>query len=211
MAVLWGGAPPLPEPDTDPAEVGRLADEVLARPEFQPEQKGLVERAFDWVGDTLGDLLDGLFTGGGNALLAWFILALIVGAVAFLAVRLGRTVRADHAGVEERRRPPRRPPVEWLREAEEHEAKGEWRAALRCRYRALVGDLVARQLIPDVPGRTTGEYRREVADAAPAAAGDFAGATELFELAWYGHRPTGPDENARFRDLADRVLVEAGS
>jgi hypothetical protein len=51
--------------------------------------------------------------------------------------------------------------------------------------------LAARGLVEEVPGRTAGEYRREVGRAVPAAAADFAGATELFEVAWYGRSDTG--------------------
>jgi hypothetical protein len=43
----------------------------------------------------------------------------------------------------------------------------------------------------------------------PDAATDFAGATELFEVAWYGHADSGSREAARLRDLADRVLQRA--
>src|SRR4029450_4451834 len=60
------------------------------------------------------------------------------------------------------------------------------RAALRSRYRALAPDLASRGLVEEVPGRTAGEYRRQVGRALPEAATDFAGATELFEVAWYG-------------------------
>jgi Domain of unknown function (DUF4129) len=49
-----------------------------------------------------------------------------------------------------------------------------------------------------------------VAEAAPAVAAPFSGATELFERAWYGDRPTGRDEADRFRGLADEVLTGVG-
>jgi hypothetical protein len=44
--------------------------------------------------------------------------------------------------------------------------------------------------------------------ASPAASPSFDEAAELFELAWYGDRPTGADENARFRSMADAVEHE---
>ena len=40
----------------------------------------------------------------------------------------------------------------------------------------------------------------------PEAGAAFGGASELFERAWYGNRPTGPTESERFRALADQVL-----
>jgi hypothetical protein len=45
----------------------------------------------------------------------------------------------------------------------------------------------------------------------PAAAADFAGATELFEVAWYGRSDTGAREAAHLRDLSDRVLRRTGA
>jgi hypothetical protein len=105
---------------------------------------------------------------------------------------------------------PRRTAVDWRKEAERLEQAGEWKGGLRCRYRALVAELVERDILRDVPGRTAGEYRAELRDHAPGAAVPFAGASELFERAWYGDLPTGPDETERFRALADDVLVGSG-
>jgi hypothetical protein len=105
---------------------------------------------------------------------------------------------------------PRRGPAEWRADAEAAERAGQWRQALRCRYRALVAELADRGLVEEVAGRTAGEYRAEVAGAAPAVAAPFAGATELFERAWYGEAPTGQDEAARFRGLSDEVLSGVG-
>ena len=93
------------------------------------------------------------------------------------------------------------------REAEAHERAGEWKLALRARYRSLVADLASRGLVDEIPGRTAGEYRAEVAETVPGVASEFAGATELFERAWYGNRPTGADDAAHFRDLEQRVLT----
>jgi hypothetical protein len=77
---------------------------------------------------------------------------------------------------------------------------------VRCRYRALVAELAARGLVDEVPGRTAGEYRGEVRRNLPDAAGDFAGATELFELAWYGRGDTDAQQASRLRELSGRVL-----
>ena len=102
-----------------------------------------------------------------------------------------------------------RPAAAWRAEAEDHERAGEWRHALRCRYRALVADLAGRGVLDEIPGRTAGEYRSELAVAVPAAGPPFAGATELFERAWYGGRPTGAGDADRFRHLEAEVLEAA--
>jgi hypothetical protein len=189
--------------------VRQTADEILARPEFQEDPPGLLERFWDAVNEAVGDVFSSLVGGGGPAVFAWLILAVIVGVIVFFLVRLARTVQADPSQAVRVDQGRRRPPAEWLRDAEAFEAKGEWREGLRCRYRAIVDELVARRVVPDVPGRTAGEYRREVADASPEVAAAFGRATELFELAWYGHRDTGPEESRQFRALADEVRTGA--
>jgi hypothetical protein len=78
------------------------------------------------------------------------------------------------------------------------------------RYRELVTALVDDHVLADVPGRTSGEYRLEYAGARPARADEFAEATDLFERAWYGAEPTGPEENQRFRELSAEAVRAAG-
>jgi hypothetical protein len=57
----------------------------------------------------------------------------------------------------------------------------------------------------DVPGRTTGEYERELAAARPAAADAFRVLTALFEDVWYGGQPATAEQQQRFRALAAHV------
>ena len=204
-------AGPLPQPQTDGATTRGRAADILARPEFRPAQPSLVTRALRGLGDLVGRLLSGLFTGGVGSALAWGILALIVAGIVVLLTRLSRTVQAEPVrGAASMAVEVHRTPIEWRREAESCEARGEWKDGLRCRYRGLIADLVTRRVVRDLPGRTTGEYRADVAATLTDAAADFSGASELFERAWYGDRPTGPDESARFRELADHVIERAG-
>jgi hypothetical protein len=196
----------IPEPDHDPESVERLADEILSRDEFR---RPFTEEAWTWITDRVGGFFESLGGVGGGAFVAWAILVVIVAVVVFLLVRLARTLQGDRRETVDVSVVERRPARDWLREAEELEAQGSWRDGLRCRYRALVGELVERRVLRDVPGRTAGEFRREVADATPSAEGDFGGATDLFEAAWYGHRDTGEPESRAFKDLADEVLRTA--
>jgi hypothetical protein len=73
----------------------------------------------------------------------------------------------------------------------------------------LVGELAQRDVIPDLVGRTAGEYVRDVGRTCPPAAAAFRAATELFEAAWYGGAATGPAERDRFVQLAGDVLAVA--
>lgn len=211
LTMLAAVADPLPEPQQDPATSRAQANEILGRSEFRAPEPSVIDRARTWLSEALGRLLTSLFAGGVGSALAWGILAVVVAGVIFLVTRVLRTVqhepmRPGPTGPVE----VRRSPVEWRHEAEACEARGEWKDALRCRFRALVGDLVARRVVRDLPGRTSGEYRADVAATLPAAAADFAAATELFEQAWYGDVSTGPDESARFQHLAALVVDRAG-
>jgi hypothetical protein len=139
---------------------------------------------------------------------AWGILLGALAAVVYLLARYGRVSLPAL---------PRDPEPEvmveltrtaaaWRAEAEVLEADGRWSEGLRCRYRALVADLVRRGTIPEQAGRTAGEYARDVSAREPELAPAFAAATELFEAVWYGGAATGPSEAERFRLLDGQVL-----
>jgi hypothetical protein len=200
----------LPVPQRSPEEVERTIDDVLARPEYRRESPTIIERGRRWVRDQFSRLLSALFRGGRGTLLAWAIVGALAALVIVLSVRFARGVTPDpaHALIV----PPlaRKTAGEWRSEAAAHERAGEWRLALRARYRAMIADLAARGVVDDVPGRTSGEYVVEVDEGAPRVRDEFAGATALFERAWYGNRPTGADEAHRFRELEKRVLAGTG-
>ncbi|MEO6126124.1 MAG: DUF4129 domain-containing protein [Ilumatobacteraceae bacterium] len=102
-----------------------------------------------------------------------------------------------------------REPKGWRGEAEEHRGAGRYRDALRCRYRALVGDLARRGLLDEIPGRTTGEERRQLRVSAPNALPFFREAADLFDAAWYGHADVGAADDDRFQHLDREVLAHA--
>jgi hypothetical protein len=195
----------LPTPTRPPGQVTRTVHAVLARPEYRHPGPSILERIERDVLDALARVLSVVGAGVG----AWLALIAIVALVAIVVWRLSSGVTRDpgrHVAISTGRL---RPAADWRAEAEAHERAGEWRQAVRARYRALVADLAGRGVLHEIPGRTAGEYRAELTDALPAASPQFAGATELFEGAWYGHRPTGAADAAHLRDLADRVLQEA--
>jgi hypothetical protein len=99
-----------------------------------------------------------------------------------------------------------REPTNWRAEAEEHRRAGRYRDALRCRYRALVGDLARRGLIDEIPGRTTGEERAQLRRATPTAASPFNSAADLFDDAWYGHVVVDAADDDHFQLLERDVL-----
>jgi hypothetical protein len=197
-------------PERTPDEVRGAVAEVLSRPEYQRPRPGLVQRLRQAAVDLLERLLGALLGGGRGTLIAWIIFAVAVLAILFTALRFARGVTRDPGRSASSVAIPRKGAAEWRAEAEAAERAGQWRLALRARYRALVADLADRGLVEEVAGRTAGEYRADVAGAAPSVAAPFAGATELFERAWYTDRPTGEDEATRFKGLADQVLSGVG-
>ncbi|MDP2290380.1 MAG: DUF4129 domain-containing protein [Actinomycetota bacterium] len=170
--------------------------------------------------------------GGGNfdlsfvSLLLWLLLIAAVVGLIYLLVRAlagsgtfggRRRSRAkddddDELDVEERDAVAidrSREPVNWRAEAEEHRRAGRYREALRCRYRALVGDLARRGLIDEIPGRTTGEERAQLRAVTPTAGPPFNAAADLFDGAWYGNRDVGLDDDDRFQSLERDVLASS--
>lgn len=199
----------LPPPSAPPEEVRQQADDVLARPEFQRPEPNVVDKVQSWIQEQIGRVLEGLVSGNGASLLGWLILLGAIAAIAFFLARLSRTVQVNPRQVTGITVERSRSAQEWDTEAARLEGDGEWKAALRCRFRALTTTLVAQGMVDDVPGRTAGEYRAEVAAALPDVSHGFAEATLLFEAAWYGNQSTGPDESRKFQDLAADVVAAA--
>lgn len=192
--------------------------EVMSRPEFQ-YPKSAMERVGEWIAERLNRVFDGgapevggatTFSAGFGTLLGWLVLALAVAAIVVVVVLVVRrwipAVKPEvdeptEAEVEHRRRA-----SEWSREAVDHEARGEWKLAMRARFRELVRTLVDRGQVADLPGRTTGELLADVAVTTPSAVDDFHTACLLFELPWYADQPTGEEENRRVRRCSEAVL-----
>jgi hypothetical protein len=200
----------LPVPEASPRRVHEAIDAILARREFAPEPRSLLDRAWDWVLDQLGELLGALFDAGAGSAVGWVVVALFSLVAVALAVRFSRRLRSDPVSVGAGGSSPRRSVTDWRADAAAHEAAGNWRAALRCRWRALVAELAGRGLVEEVPGRTAGEYRSQVASARPSVSPDFDAATNLFEAAWYGDRPADADQAEQLRLLSERVLTGSG-
>jgi len=208
--TLTAAAGELPEPQRSAEEARRAADQVLADAVFDRPAPGLLERARDWFFERIDEAIQAVVASGGGGLVGWAVVAVLVVVALLLVVRFTRGVQREPGAVVATAGGPARPATDWLAEAVRLESAGDWRGGLRSRHRALVASLAARGLLDEVPGRTTGEYRVEVARRVPAVASDFDGATSLFELAWYGGRPVDADDAGRFADLSERVLVGSG-
>lgn len=201
----------LPPPAHDPQAVRESADRILAQARYDRPGRSIPDRILDWFGEQLGKVLGSFVGSGAGTLVAWTFVLAAVALVAYLVIRHGRVVTLPHARAQEARVMVEltRTPAEWRAEAAALEAQGRWKEGLRCRHRALVGELVRRGDIRDQAGRTAGEHLRDVARSRPDAAPAMAAATELFEAAWYGDLATGPAEADRFEALAGQALAVA--
>lgn len=199
----------LPQVGAD--RVHEAIERILDRPEFAPEPRSWAERARDEALERLSGVLEAIFAADGGGVAGWAVLVVVVGIAVVLAVRFSRGVRSDPVLAAASPGGHRRPATDWRTDAAVHEGAGQWRAALRCRWRALVADLAGRGLLEEAPGRTAGEYRRQVTMAAPTLAPAFDAATTLFEDAWYGHRPADAAHVERLRSLSAQLLEATGS
>ena len=106
------------------------------------------------------------------------------------------------------------PPDRWRRAAQEHRTAGRFRDSVRCEYRALVGDLARAGAIDEIPGRTSGEERAQLASLAPAVSQNFDDAADIFDAAWFDDHVVTADADTRFvavsRVVLDTVLVGPG-
>jgi hypothetical protein len=203
-----------PAQDADPGRARQEARDILDGDEFRTGDS-LAERAGRWIGDHLPDFPDiGGNAGGGGfvgTLVEWAVLLGLVALLVWIVVTVlqrwapARTTSQEAPSVEHEAGEPPRPARYWRAEAERLEAEGRWAEALRARYRELIADLAEAGIIAEIPGRTAGEYRGDLAAGRPADAPAFEAATGLFEGAWYGGQPTGQQEALRFRELAGTV------
>ena len=193
----------LPIPARGPGDANRAADRILAEREYYRPPKNLFERAQEKLAELIGRLFENLTGGGFGAVVGWVLLVGGLVAIVWLVTRTGRTMHVDRTiKPVEVMIELTRTPGEWRDEADRLETAGDFRGGIRARYRALVADFVAAGLLSDLPGRTSGEYRREVDASGIAQAPQFAEATDLFERAWYGDEPTGSSERDRMVALA---------
>ncbi|MEH1017146.1 DUF4129 domain-containing protein [Micromonospora sp. CPCC 206060] len=89
--------------------------------------------------------------------------------------------------------------------ADQLAAAGRYAEAVRERLRAIVRDLVERQVLAPVPGWTVTELAAAAGRARPATAGPLRAASELFSDIWYGQRPATADDDRAMRALGEQV------
>ena len=89
--------------------------------------------------------------------------------------------------------------------ADELAATGRFAEAVRERLRAIIRELVEREVFTYGPGWTVTELARAAARARPAVSPPLGAASDLFSEIWYGLRPATADDDHAMRTYAEQV------
>ncbi len=191
-------------------EAQGAAAKVLARGEFQTAAGPTwLDRQFAKLQDWFLRLLTGMdHLGSKNPWLAplmeWTCFLLAAGGLVFfvrrslmrgaLRIALGEGAAAAQVSG--------RDTTDWVRQAEEHRARAEWREGIHCLYWAAIASLESRRAWRPNPTRTPREYLR-LLPLGSGAERALAGLNAELERAWYGQREAG---QAAF-EAAERALA----
>ena len=202
MTLLARAAAGVPvEPDA--ATGRRWATEELLDPVYH-EQRSLLRRLLDWIGEQLA----GLQTPAALSPVAVLVVAAVIVAVVVVAFLVAGPVRLSRRGVSDRRvldADDVRTSDEIRAAADAAAARGDWALAVLERFRALVRDLEERTVLDERAARTAHEAALAAAGRLPALGEDLVAAGRTFDDVAYGDVPATADDERRLRDLAARV------
>jgi hypothetical protein len=207
--VVIGPLLTLTHSDVEASQIRRVTEQVLGDPRYREAEPSVIQRAIMWVIDALARLIGQLRAGDGGTIVGVALMALAIGVTVVIVVVLLRRVRRDAGTAGVTAGIGGRTGGDWRRLAEEAEDAGEWDVALRCRYRALLADLVAAGVTDEVVGRTARDYLRDISDAAPATEQSLTWVTEAFEATWYDRRPVAASDVAAVRTASDDIRRHA--
>lgn len=201
----------------DRDEARRRAIEELGKAKYGGVPPWVADAA-SWVGRQLERLLELYlrFAGGpdrsGSGVSPGFVIVVLVllVAIALVVWKVGlprwRRTRRD-ATVE---MDPTAAPDDYRMLAQRHAEVGDWRSAVRDRFRGLVRDLEVRTVLDVRPARTAFEAAGSAARTLPDARGALMAGAELFSAVLYGDHPADPDAYARMVAVDDTVIAVAG-
>lgn len=196
-------------------EIRNEIEEILEDPVFDYSDS-LWQRFLDWLAEFFRDTevetptQQPSFLGGIGPILSWIFILLAIAAVIFLLVYVIKNYvgnpRVKRAKKEDPLVEHRRSVSDWQALARDLESQGEWKLALRARFRELVRTLIDRRQLPDIAGLTTGELRERLNTTTPDAEHQFDEISSLFEWGWYGRRTVKEHDVTRLVDLSQIVL-----
>ncbi len=196
--ALWTGTGDLP----GQADIRERLRDILGRPEFAPPQPSFWERALQWLGERLNDLLSLFIDENGRADVLLIVLAaVLVAALVYLIVRLVR-----------RRAPPRQaapsapaPTLkddssqELLRHADRLYESDAVCDAFSFLLYAHLKALSETGVLTLTPGRTNRQYYTDIVRADTRAAAVFSAFCLAFNERRYGDTPALPEDYRLWR------------
>lgn len=192
-----------------PVDIGRddarrAALEELAKPIYQAAKPSLTERAMQWLFEQVAKLIDlaGSAPGGTFGLVLLAILALVVILVIKFGVgSFGRAATTDTVVFAD----VTRTAADHRAAADAAAAAGDWAAAVRERFRAVIRQLEEDGRLDRRPGRTADEAAAEAGQALPALRADLRACARIFDEVVYGEHPASAAQDQRLRGLDDAV------
>jgi hypothetical protein len=209
LGLLAGlGAEPVPlVPSREQARGWAVRE--LSDPAYARAQPGPLQRAVRWLLDQLAGLQvpSAAVPDARTGLVLLLLVAALV--VALVLLRTGR-LRGSVAAAQRAEvfAGTTLPAARHRALADAAAARGDWTAAVRERFRAVVRALEERTVLDERPGRTADEAAGEAARALPDLAPDLTAAARLFDDVTYGGHPAAPEHDARLRSL-DASLAAA--
>lgn len=176
-------------------EARELAREELSKEVYRAGEPSLSERiaraVLRWLGERLDDA--SRYVPGGKGGLALLVIVLTVVAILVLTGRAAR--RRAHDPLFGPGTDRSITAAEYRAQAERLAAAGDWKEAVRSRFRAIARELEERGVLDPRAGRTAGEVAAEAGAAAPQVSAVLRAAADAFGEVWYGDRPATPDHD----------------
>lgn len=182
-----------------------LAESELRKPVYDIGEENPVQRFVDWLLEKFGEAFEQAIriTPGG---LPSLLLAVVVIVAIAVAARMGLGPVGIRDALTDRRKGARSTTAdEYRAEAERLAAAGQFKEAVRERFRAIIRELEQRAVLDQRPGRTAGEIAREGGTAVPAIRPDLHTVATTFDVVWYGRRVADASDYAVVRDADDRI------
>lgn len=202
--------------DIDGDEGRRRAVEELAKAKYggiPPWVGDLLERVAN-VLTRVAEFFAALLNPGGAAgtgVNPGFVLAVIVLvlAIGFVVYRVGLPRWQERRADANLDLDSTVPPADYRARAEEHANRGDWPAAVRDRFRALIRELEVRTIIDVRPARTATEAAWATVQVMPQANDDMQQGADLFNQVMYSDQPTEREAYLQLIAIDARVTYSA--
>jgi hypothetical protein len=199
------------QPDADTARDWAIRE--LAKDRYQEHGPSWMERALQWIGDRLHDLLS--INVGESVVGAILVIVLAIALVALLVritagpIRRSIQSRRAHSVFDD----DHRTAAQIRKAADGAAARGDWTLAVLERFRAIIRSLEERDLIDDRPGVTADEAAADTSRRFPDAQVPMTDGATLFDSVRYGNAVATEEDDRALRHLdaflAPRTLLTA--